>query len=241
MYNCNGDSMIERENSNGNYIFKGLCAIFIYFFVSMFQSLPFDLMHIDTDALPAYLKIAYTLTIEVLMIVIIYYIFEKEYKKAIEDIKKNHKKYFDKYLKYYILGLVFMISANILINVLGGGLSNNETAIRDEFSLYPIYTYISSVLLAPPLEEAVFRLSFRSIFKDNFLFVTISSLIFGGLHLLTMPINSLFPLYLISYCSCGVSFTLMVKDSNNVLTSTAFHFMHNGIIMSMQVFMLIFS
>ena len=175
------------------------------------------------------------------MMSIIFYIFEEEYKKAFKDIKKNHMKYFNQNLKYYIIGLIVMMGANIFINILGGGLSTNETAIRNEFTSFPIYTFISAVILAPLLEESVFRLSFRSIFKNNFLFITVSSLVFGGLHLLTNPLNELFPLYLLSYSSCGIAFAYMLKKTNNIFTSTFFHFMHNGLILALQTFIFIFS
>ena len=234
--------MITRtKKDNWKYIFKGLAVIFIYFFFSFFQTLPFQLLHINTSELPTIIKVAYTLSVELLMIALIFYIFEKEFKAAFQDIKKNHLKYFNQNLKYYIIGLIVMMISNILINILGGGLSTNETAIRNEFTALPIYTFISAVILAPILEESVFRLSFRAIFKNDFLFITISSLIFGGLHLITNPLNELFPLYLLSYCSCAIAFSYMLKKTNNIFVSTFFHFMHNGLILALQTFLFIFS
>ena len=175
------------------------------------------------------------------MISMIFTIFDKELKAAFQDLKKNHLKYFNKYLKIYILSIIVMITSNLLINVLGGGLSTNETTIRNEFNFYPIYTFISAVILAPLLEETVFRLGFRSLIQNDFLFITISSLVFGGLHLIGTPINELFPLYLLSYCSCGIAFAYMLKKTNNIFVSMGFHFMHNGLILSLQMFLLIFS
>lgn len=234
--------MITRTNKNEiTYIIKGLSAILIYFLLSKYQSLPFILLHINTSELPSLIKIFYSLAIEMLILILIYSIFEKEFKKAYQDIKKNHKKYFDEYLKYYILALIFMLLSNSIINLLGGNISNNEAAVRSEFELYPIYTFISAVILAPIIEETVFRLSFRAIFKDDFLFITVSSLIFGGLHLLTTPVNYLFPFHLIAYCSCGFAFAYMLKKTNNIFVSMGFHFMHNGMIIAMQTFLLIFT
>ncbi len=234
--------MITRtDKNNWHYILKGAAVIFIYFFFSFFQTLPFTLLHINTNELPTVIKIIYTLAVELLMMSIIFYIFEKEYKAAFQDIKKNHLKYFNQNLKYYIIGLIVMMVANLLINLLGGGLSNNETAIRNEFTALPIYTFISAVILAPLLEESVFRLSFRAIFKNDVLFIIVSSLVFGGLHLLTTPINELFPLYLLSYSCCGIAFAYMLKKTNNIFVSTFFHFMHNGLILALQTFLFIFS
>ena len=234
--------MITKNDKNEwKYILKGAFVILIYFLFSFFQTLPFDLLNINTQNLPTLAKVIYTLSVELLMIAIIFYTFEKEYQKAFQDIKKNHNKYFNQNLKYYIIGLILMMAANISINLLGGGMSNNETAIRNEFTVLPIYTFISAVILAPPLEESIFRLGFRAIFKNDFLFITISSLIFGSLHLITNPLNELFPLYLLSYSSCGIAFAYMLKKTNNILVPTFFHFMHNGLILTLQTFIFIFS
>ena len=230
---------ITNENKN-SYIIKGLSVIFIYFFFSFFQSLPLTLLHINVNTMPKYIKILYSLSIELVMASLIYFIFKQEFKKAFQDIKKNHLKYFNDNLKYYILGIAIMIISNILINLLGGGLSNNETAVRNEFASYPIYTFISAALLAPFVEESVFRLSYRAIFKNDFLFITISSLIFGLLHLLTTPITKLFPLYLLAYSSCGFAFSYMLIKTNNIFVTIGFHFMHNGLTLTLQTIMMIF-
>ena len=234
--------MIIDENKNKwTYIFKGLGIIFMYFFISIYKSAPFELLHINPEDLSAYIKIAYNLILEITMIFGIYIVYEKEIKLAIKDIKKNHKTYFDKYLKVYLIGVIIMMLSNFIISIYGGGISENESSIRNQFELYPIYTFVSAVCLAPILEEMIFRLGFRSIIKNKYLYIAISGLVFGGLHLMGMPVDKLFLLYLLSYCSEGFAFAYMMSKSNNILISTAFHFMHNGLIMSLQFFLLIFS
>ena len=213
----------------------------MYFFVSIFKSLPFILLHINIEDIPEHALNYYNLALEVTMISIIFAIYEKEFRLAIKDIKKNHKEYFGKYFKVYLIGIIIMVASNILINQLGGGISENETAIRDEFSNFPIYTYISAVFLAPILEESIFRLGIKSAILNKYIYVIISGLVFGGLHIIGMPIDKLFPLYLLSYCSSGWAFAYMMSKTNNILVSSGFHFMHNGIIMSLQFLMLIFA
>ena len=154
--------------------------------------------------------------------------------------EQNHLKYFTSNLKYYIIGVIVMMLANATILMLGGNSSNNETAIRGQFEMYPIFTFISAVFLAPILEESVFRLSFRNIFKNNLLFILASGLIFGGLHLTGMLDSNLFFLYLVSYSAMGIVFAYMLAKTNNIFVTIGFHFMHNGILMSLQTFLLLF-
>ena len=229
-----------KKNKLLNFI-KGLSVIFIYFAFSFFRDFPLELLHIKYDSLNIFAKEVYNISLELFMITIIYLVFEKEITKAWKDLKKNHMKYFSGNFKYYLLGLLLMFGANALINVFGGGMSGNEESIRNQFSVAPIFTYVSAVFLAPILEECVFRLSFRSIFKNNFLFIVSSGLVFGGLHLLAGVDIHLLALYLISYCSFGVVFAYMLVKTNNIFVSTGFHLMHNGILMTLQVILFMFA
>lgn len=233
--------LIDENNNRLKYFIKGLSIVLLYFTLSLYKNLPFVLLKINIEDIPKNSLNFYSISLEITMIVIIYYTFEKEIKKAIKDIKENHKEYFEKYFKTYLIGIIIMILSNILIGKLGGGISENESAIRDEFKLFPIYTYISAVFLAPILEEFIFRLGFKAMIKNKIIYIITSGLIFGSLHLLGTKIDYLLPIYLISYCSCGWAFAYMMSKSNNILISTAFHFMHNGLLMSLQFFLLLFT
>ncbi|MBR2833452.1 MAG: CPBP family intramembrane metalloprotease [Bacilli bacterium] len=228
----------EKRTTN---LLKGICIVAMYFIFSFYRNLPLELLHIKYDSLNILTKEIYNISLELLMLVIIYLVFEEQILNAWKDLKKNHMKYFSENFKYYLVGLILMFGSNVLINILGGGISTNEETIRNQFTIAPIFTYISAVFLAPILEESVFRLSFRNIFKNNFLFIVASGLIFGGLHLLAGVDANLFALYLISYCSFGVIFAYMLVKTNNIFVSMGFHLMHNGILMTLQLILFIFT
>jgi len=230
----------KNENTKLKNILKGFFAILLYFLVSLFKEVPLLLVGIHYNSLSVLGKEFYSLSIEVLLIVAIILIFKEQFKNAFDDLKKNHLKYFTGNFKYYILGVIIMMLSNAIILSLGGNSSDNETAIRSQFASYPIFTFISAVFLAPILEESVFRLSFRNIFKNNILFILASGFVFGGLHLTGMLDSNLFFLYLVSYSSMGVVFAYMLTKTNNIFVTMGFHFMHNGILMSLQTCLLLF-
>ncbi len=228
------------ESKIGNII-KGITAVLIYFFFSLFGELPLELSGIDIKATPILFQEIYNISLEVIIIIIVIILFKDYFKKSLADLKKNHFNYFKKYLKYYILGLVIMMTCNSLIMVLGGTTSDNETLVRNQFTMYPIYTFICAVFLAPILEESIFRVSFRKIFSNNILFIIMSGLVFGGLHLIGMLNSPLILLYLGAYSALGIIFAYMLAKTDNVFVSMMFHFMHNGILMSIQFLTLFFS
>lgn len=219
----------------------GLLVFLLYFFVSEFQALPFWILNIDTTTMPQILKIIYTLAVQIVLICTIIYIYRNDLKENFKDLKKNHQKYFNKYLKYWFWAIGLMMVSNAIILMLKpNSIAGNEEAVRQMFDTMPVYTFISAVIIAPILEELVFRKSFRCMFQNDILFVITSGLVFGAFHVVG-NISTMFDLlYLIPYSIPGIAFALALKNSKNIYVPMGLHFLHNGILMALQVFILIF-
>ena len=233
---------VKNKKNSKQYIcsfFKGLAAFSSYFILSEFQLIPIALSGVNYESAPIIIKSIYLLAYELFMISVICLILNKELSVAIEDIKKHHKDYFKTYFKYWLLALIIMFCSNIIINIIAGGaLAGNEETIRTMFSKAPVYVFISAVFLAPLLEELVFRQSIRNMFSNDLLFIIMSGLIFGGLHVVG-NINHWYDLlYLIPYCTPGFIFAYIMSKTNNVFVSMGLHFLHNGMIMSLQVLLI---
>ena len=119
--------------------------------------------------------------------------------------------------------------------------SGNEEIIRSMFSENPIYVYLLSVFMAPFIEELVFRKSLKKIIPINWLFIIASGLIFGGAHLIGNTSSIIDYFYIIPYGSFGVAFAYIYAKTDNILVSSSLHFMHNGLLMALQFFILIFA
>ena len=104
----------------------------------------------------------------------------------------------------------------------------------------PIYTLIVTVLIAPILEELVFRISFRKIFAHtNFLFIFFSGLFFGGMHVLGSLDNLIDLLFIIPYSIPGFMFAYLYTKSKNIFNPISLHFIHNAIMMILQILLII--
>ena len=223
-------------------ILLGILAVLSYFILSNLQSLPFSLLGINLSSVPTIIKIIYSTVFEIFMISLLILILNKKIVKDFEDILKNHKEYYSKCIKYYLIGIMVMLLGNsIAMTATGGEIAGNEEAIRNLFKISPIYIYISSVVFAPIMEELVFRQGFRNIFGRNIVFILFSGIVFGGMHVIG-NINTMADLlYLIPYSALGISFAYMLYKTDNIFVSMGFHFMHNGLLMALQVFILLFS
>lgn len=186
------------------------------------------------------MSISLSLIIQILTISVVVLLFNKKIKKDFQDLKKNHKEYFSKYFKYWLLALAIMSVSNILISLINGGqIAGNEEAVRNIFSKTPVYMFISAVFFAPVTEEFVFRQGIRNIFSNDKVFIIISGLLFGGLHVFGSVNNWMDLLYLIPYCAPGFIFAYILSKTDNIFVSTGLHFLHNGIMMSLQILLLL--
>ena len=213
----------------------GMLGIFLYFLLYSIESLPFKLLHIDLNTLSNTIKIIYMSVYEIMIIAIMLLIYNKWLKKDLNDIKKNHKEYYSKYFKYYLIAFgVMMISNLIIIIILNKDISTNETLVRETFQISPFYMYLSGIIFAPIVEEIVFRGCIKKIIPNKYLFVLTSGLIFGFIHIAGYINSPSDYLYLIPYSSLGFAFAYVYYKTDNIFTSMGLHFMHNGILLSLQ-------
>ena len=236
-------SKTETTKKQGywNGFFRAIAAIAVYFILPYLQPVPFELLGIDLATVPMIIKTIYLVVFEALMIVIIVSLFYDDLKENLADLKKNHRAYFNEYLKYWFLVLILMmISNSIIMGINHGAIATNEETVRQTFTVAPVYMFLSAVVFAPIVEELVFRKSIRQIFTNDFLFIFLSGLIFGSLHVLPSYQAPIDLLYLIPYSIPGWVFAYTLKKSKNIFVPMGLHFLHNGILMSLQAFLYFF-
>ena len=231
--------MINQKTKN---ILLGLGSIILYFIIELNVTTLFKLFGSDIAYLDSTIKKFYLLIVDVFLIATLLLINHERIENDFKDMLKNHKKYFSSCMKYWLIGIAIMYISNFIIMLISNtDMSGNETIIRDIIKTSPIYLYISGVFFAPIVEELVFRLSFRNVFKNKYVFIILSGLFFGAIHVFGTTKNTLDYLYIIPYTSLGCSFAYMLYKTKNYFTSVGFHFMHNGILISLQIFLLLFS
>lgn len=221
----------------------GLLAILVYFILPMFEAVPFQMLGINTATLPLVVKVIYMIAYETILLALILLIFYPKLKKDFADMKQNHMNYYSKYFKYWLIGLMIMMISNLLITQFTDNqMASNEQAVQSLFDMSPIYVFFSAVIFAPLVEELVFRQGIRNIIPNKLLFIIVSGLVFGGLHVISTDMTSLTELfYLVPYCAPGIIFAYILAQTDNIFVSIGLHFMHNGLLIALQFFILFFS
>lgn len=232
--------MFEKKQSIKSYAISTL-IIFFFLFNSQIILEILSALHIDYQNMTGFPKEMLMLGIELISAMVISLPYLKEIKSGLKDYKNHKNEYFKKYFKYWILIMAIMLLSNSLITLLKGETTNsvNEQVLREAFKQYPIYIYIATVFLAPIMEELIFRRSIRTYFTSDTLFIIMSGLLFGTVHLAAGMESIVDLLYIIPYGAPGAIFAYIYTKTNNITVPMSMHLFHNGVQMAFQIIMLL--
>jgi len=141
------------------------------------------------------------------------------YQRIISDFKRlSHRDW---------LTVIVATVIIIIINILGSYLleyfnvnMSNQDEIEALFDSLKIPTLLFTVLMAPVVEELIFRYSFKTFIKNDILFVILSGLIFGVLHSIGIA--------LLLYAYIGVSLAIVyLRTNKNIASTITIHMLNN--------------
>ncbi len=237
---------IQKDDKELKQRFKlmgiGIGAILLYFFLEAFESVPLLLAHVNIASMNMTVKLIYVVSYLIVTAALIALIYKNKLKKDFISFKKNSTKYFSENIKYWLIATgVMLISNLILTHISTYGIAGNEKAIREVMNISPLYVFFSAVIFAPIVEELIFRQSIRNIFSNKWVFIIISGIVFGGLHAITDYKTLTDLLYIIPYSAHGIAFAYMLQKTDNIFVPMSFHMLHNGIIISLQIIVTLFT
>lgn len=176
----------------------------------------------------------------ILYLGLLIFIYSDEFKKSFKDLKKNWKNILKTGFKYWGLGILMMIVSNIIINfiIFDGTIAANEELVRETILGSPLYGFVSAVVLAPFIEEILFRITIRRNINNAYIYAFTSALIFGLMHALSGITGLIDLIYVIPYGALGYAFAIMYVKTKNVFTSIFIHGLHN-LITTLLVFLVL--
>ena len=220
--------IIEKNTSN-KMAWIGIGVFILYFIYNYFNAIPLELLGIDITKLNLLSKVLYMLTTELLFIIVLFIIYRKTFINNFKSFIKNFKNNIKEYIQYWACAFGLMILTNlIIVTLFPNSMATNQESINSIFSKAPIYMIISAVLFAPIVEETVFRLSIRNIFKNDKFFILISGFVFGALHVVSSFNNFIDLIYILPYSIPGFFFAYALVKSKNIFVPISLHLFHNG-------------
>ena len=209
-------------------LLKGILIFILFYFSSLFQLIPITLFNIKRTTSNSIILSTFS---NICLLIIFIIIYRRELIKEFKLFKKNLLENFDTGIKYWLIGLLVMMISNIIITyILGLNQAHNEQAVQKMINKMPIMMLITAGFIAPITEEITFRKTFKNTFLNKYLFIILSGLVFGSMHVITGYSNPLELLYIIPYGSLGMAFAAMYYKTDTIYTSISMHMLHNTIL-----------
>ena len=154
--------------------------------------------------------------------------FRKQLMHDFKYFKQYFREYMSLVLKTWLQSLLFMMVIGLILSIATNvSQSNNQQSLQDMFSVYPIFVALLSMFYAPFAEEIMFRGVFKKFIKSKYLFILVSGILFGLLHVIDDS-NSLAEFsYILVYSSLGIFLASLYYKTNNLWTNITFHFLQN--------------
>lgn len=214
--------MLNKKKEFGIKISKALGIVALYFVLQViFGALFADVLNSSNEIISnASLMLIYALLVLIISLFFLPILIDN-----LHDFKKENIKIA---FKNWGLGFLCMFISNLYLTYFIGNIASNEASNRELLMASPVFSIIMMVVLAPILEEIVFRLNLKKAFKNKYVFCLVSALLFGGMHLISATsLKEL--LYIIPYGSLGFFFAKAYYETDNIYTSIFAHMFHNGL------------
>lgn len=211
-------------------VLKGIGIFLLFYYSAYIQLIPIYLFKLDIQSLSPPLEVLLSCFSNIVLVGILWLIYRKDLKKEWKIFKSKTIENLDTLVKYWMVGLVAMMVSNMILSVLlKAGQADNEQAVQSMITALPWAMLIDAGLLAPFIEEIVFRKCFKDVFKKGIVFVLASGLVFGGMHVINAT-SALGYLFIIPYSCLGISFALMYDKTKTVFTPMFAHILHNSLL-----------
>ena len=208
-------------------LFLGILFLFLYF--DYLVVLLYYMNGSDLYNLSYFSKLVILFSKYIFLIILFLLIDFKYLKNKLFDFCKNFKKYFIISLKNWFAGFIIMIIANLIISSFITGIGENEAGIQTLISEVPIVALILTTIFAPIVEEMVFRKYLKDCVDNKTLYMILSGLIFGIVHI-SLETNIYELLLIIPYGALGFMFAKTINETDNIYATIIMHMLHNGVL-----------
>lgn len=213
---------------------KNIAFFILISFFFLFFEIIYPILGYNYNSFSPRTKLLLMLLKYIVFIVIFVIKYRKYLKDKWKDFWINKKKYSSIAFKWWGLGFLLMIVINRILDTIIGSVGANEEAVQSLLEAEPVIALAATTLFAPFVEEMIYRKSLQDCFKNNTLYIIISGLIFGLIHVIGSS-NPLDYLFIISYGLFGACFAKILVETDNIYSTVMVHMFHNGMLSLLSI------
>lgn len=150
-----------------------LLVILFYFMWPFIINFLKDIFNIGDD-------FVFGIVCNLLLIIVLIFIYKKDLKEYALNFKKNRKKSIKTILIYSLISIIAVALINsVVINVLNiNHITENDSSLFKSFETYPLLVAFLTVIYYPIVEEIVFEKTLKDVISNKWLFILLSALFF---------------------------------------------------------------
>ena len=207
--------VLEKHSTNLKEIILGMLFIVFYFSDNILA-----------NYIPKSFIIPYIILFEIVLIILAILLYRTDLKRDLNVLKDNFKLYITYALKKWGIMLLVMVIVNIIITAITGEIK--ESVNQQMLQKLPLlYVIPSAIIMAPIVEETIFRVILRKIIRNDKVFIIISGILFGMLHVTHEPTIISMITSSIPYIVMGCFMAHAYVKTNNMTTSMFIHAFQN--------------
>ena len=219
-------------------IIRSILIFSFFWFSSYLQLIPIKIFNITNKTLKDNLKVEILLSLfsTLIVTIVLIIVYRKDLIKEFKKFKENMMANLDVGFKSWFIGILIMFISNLILSIgLKSGGANNENLVQEFIKTTPLLMALDVCIIGPFNEELVFRKTIKDVFKNKWILVFLSFILFGGAHVISYAKNIVDWLYIIPYGALGASFAYAYYKTDTVFTSMSVHMIHNTCIFLISV------
>lgn len=212
-----------------------LLSIFLLFeFSGYLQWIP--ILGFQINKITPQLEVLLSCFSNLILLMILFFMYRIDLRREWKNFTKNLNYSMDSCFKYWCIGLAGMMVANIVIGTfLNLGQAENEELVQGMIVALPSVMLLNAGVIAPIIEELVFRKAFRDAIKGKWPFILTSGLVFGLMHV-AVATTWVDLIFFVPYACLGAAFAYMYYDTDSVFAPMLAHLFHNTVLILFSIF-----
>ena len=207
-------------------ILKNVMPFVVFFFYSIYAIYK-KVINSEVNAdISSFHAISILISLIIILAVIGFRMYREKLKEDFKKLNRNN-------ILFSVLVLLLTITLSGIINIfLKTETVDNQKFVLDMLDKSAIFTFLSAVILAPIIEEIIFRMNIKTLIKNETTFLIISTLIFGFLHSYFDIINGY------RYYLLGLALAIVYLKTDNIVCCISTHFLNNllGVLLAMYMY-----
>lgn len=218
----------------GKNILKFIILILMFFLGGVVLGAIFNSFGLNVSSFDAKDNNYFQCLAEIVFSIVVYLLYRKCLKEDLKDLKENKNKYIEEFIKLLILFFVIKIASALLTSIIDLIFnmnlteSENQSIIIELMESGPLMMIISTVFFAPIVEEGIFRLSLGKIINNKKVFIIVSGVLFGFMHIFPTDLAvSVALTYSITYVAMGIYLAYAYAKTENIWMVILLHAANN--------------